>query len=126
MKWVATAAWRSGIAILLLAGAPAQGFEDVDGTFGRLTQSQRAGVRELLDLILADGPASRVKAMRIIAGKRVCGLIDAKNGNDQYLGFRPFVVDLSHKTLHVEGEGQSERYRRDQARMERDCGRHRF
>ncbi len=61
MKWVATAAWRSGIAILLLAGAPAQGFEDVDGTFGRLTQSQRAGVRELLDLILRMG---RLRASR--------------------------------------------------------------
>ena len=113
---------RIGALLLVLACAPAHAFEDVDGTFKMLGVKQQATIRELLDLILADGPASRVKQMRMVHGERACGQIDAKNGNDQYLGFRPFLVDLRKKTLHVQGEGQSERYRREQARMERDCG----
>ncbi|WP_306225767.1 hypothetical protein [Bosea beijingensis] len=125
MKSLSAVVSRSSM-IVLLACAPAHGFEDVDGTFRRLSEKQQTGVRELLDLILADGPASRVKAVRSIAGERICGLIDAKNGNDQYLGFRPFVVDLAQQTLHIEGEGQSERYRRNQARMNRDCGKRRL
>lgn len=116
---------RICIVIMVLACMPASAFEDVDGTFAKLSVKHQSGVRELLDLILADGPASRVKQMRIVSGERTCGLIDAKNGNDEYLGFRPFVADLRQNTLHIQGEGQSARYRREQDRMERDCGKYR-
>lgn len=92
-KWFSTATIA-----LLTTTAMAQ--QDVDGSFARLDRDVRAKASHIIDMNLPDGPSSRLRRLTYKSGL-ICGLINTKNSNGAYLGYRLFAVNLNAENLYL-------------------------
>lgn len=90
------------IALTMLAGS-SQATEDVDGTLARLSAASRASLLDVMDRELVDGPSSRYRDVKGIAGGRICGLVNSKNRLGAYVGYQRFIYNEPERRLIIDG-----------------------
>lgn len=89
--------------LALLAGS-SQATEDVDGSLSKLAPASRASLLDVMDRELVDGPSSRYRDVKGIAGGRICGLVNSKNRLGAYAGYQRFIYNDPERRLIMEGK----------------------
>lgn len=90
--------------LIALASTPALAAEDVDGSLAKLPPKDRSGLLDRMEQDLFDGPASRLRSVRLIDQGRICGRVNPKNRMGAYIGYRSFMFDQQQNDLVLGGD----------------------
>jgi hypothetical protein len=96
MRWLVVCG-----AMLFATAAPA--LEDADGSLAKLSPDHRKRLVEILDVGLADGQSSRLRAVRM-GDEAICGKLNTKNLMGAYVGYVDFYAGLRTGTLIVKNK----------------------
>jgi hypothetical protein len=91
-----------GLALIVATSAAA--FEDVDGSFAKLTQLQRDAVSKSLEPEINDARSARLRQMQAKNPIGICGMIQSRNRAGAYAAYKKFYVFVPGPSVTLESE----------------------